>query len=77
MVRARCNAAVKGNMIAMMLDDLLVLTSEIDCLVDVFKAMKRGQKIPAYVVEHMVDSASDVSEEIFDRWERLELDAVI
>jgi len=60
-----------------MLDDLLVLTSELDCLVDVLNAMKSGQKIPAYVVEHMVASASDVSEEIFNRWESLDLDAVV
>lgn len=58
--------------IEMMQDDLLALSAEIDVLLDIFRALINGVPLPTEMVDEMLESAGDVSEEIFSRWEGME-----
>lgn len=58
--------------IEMMQDDLLALSAEIDVLLDIFRALINGVPLPTGMVDEMLESAGDVSEEIFSRWEGME-----
>ena len=55
-----------------MQDDIFALSAEIDCLLDLFRALKAGRALPMEMVDEMLSSAEETSDEILSRWRDVE-----
>ncbi len=57
------------DVIKAMQDDIFILSSEIDWLVDSFKALRNGSSLSYEMVDEMFGPAAEASDETFRRWE--------
>ncbi len=59
--------------LGVMQDDMLALTDGIDHLIYLFRALMRGEEVEDEIILEAIDANAELSEDVFDRWDRADM----